>query len=34
MRWVGDVARMEERTGVYRVSVEIPEGKRPIGRPR
>jgi hypothetical protein len=25
---------MGERTGVYRVLEEIPEGKRPLGRPR
>jgi hypothetical protein len=25
---------MRERGGVYRVLVEIPEGKRPLGRPR
>jgi hypothetical protein len=25
---------MGERRGVYRVSVEKPEGKRPLGRPR
>jgi len=30
---VGDVARMGERRGVYRVSVGKPEGKRPLGRP-
>ena len=34
MRWAGDVARMGERTGVYRVLVGKPEGKRPLGRPR
>ena len=34
MRWVGHVARMGERRGVYRVSLGIPEGKRPLGRPR
>ena len=28
------MARMEERTGVYRVLVGKPEGKRPLGRPR
>jgi hypothetical protein len=33
MRWVGHVARKEDR-GVYRVLVGIPEGKRPLGRPR
>jgi hypothetical protein len=25
---------VEERRGVYRVSVGMPEGKRPLGRPR
>jgi len=34
MRWVGHVAHMGERRGVYRVLVEKPEGKRPLGRPR
>jgi len=34
MRWVGHVARMRERRGVYRVLVEKPEEKRPLGRPR
>jgi len=34
MRWVGHVARMGERTGVYRVLVGKLEGKRPLGRPR
>ena len=28
------VACMGERSGVYRVLVEKPEGKRPLGRPR
>jgi hypothetical protein len=30
----GHVARMRERTGVYRVLVGKPGGKRPLGRPR
>jgi hypothetical protein len=30
----GDVARTGEATGVYRVWVGTPEGKRPVGRPR
>jgi hypothetical protein len=30
----GDVARLEERRGVYRVLVGKPEEKRPLGRPR
>jgi len=34
MRWVGHVARREERKDVYRVLVGKPEGKRPLGRPR
>jgi len=34
MRWTGDVARMRERRGVYRVLVGKPEGKRPLGRTR
>jgi hypothetical protein len=34
MRWAGNVARMGEGRGVYRVLVGRPEGKRPLGRPR
>jgi len=34
MRWVGHVARMGERRGVYTVLVGKPEGKRQLGRPR
>ena len=34
MRWVRHVARMGERTGLYRILVGKPEGKRPLGRPR
>ena len=34
MRWAGNVARMGEERGVYRVFVGKPEGKRPLGRPR
>jgi len=34
MRWAGNIARMGEKTGVYRVLVGTPEGKRPLGRPR
>jgi hypothetical protein len=33
-RWAGDVARMGEDRGVYRVLVRKPEGKRPFGIPR
>jgi hypothetical protein len=34
MRWVGHVARMGERSGIYRVLMGKPKGKRPLGRPR
>ena len=34
MRWVGQVARMVDSRGVFRVLVGKPEGKRPLGRPR
>ena len=34
MRWAGHVARMGENRGVQRVLVGMPEGKRPLGRPR
>jgi len=34
MRWVGNVARMVEERGVYRVLVRKPDGKGPLGRPR
>jgi len=34
MRWAGNVARMDEERGVYRVLVGKPEGRRPMGRPR
>jgi hypothetical protein len=34
MRWAGHVARTEEDRNMYRVLVENPEGKRPLGRPK
>jgi hypothetical protein len=34
MRWVGHVARIGEGSGVHRVLVGRPEGRRPLGRPR
>jgi len=34
MRWVGHVAHMVERRGLYMVLVEKPEGRRTFGRPR
>ena len=33
MRWAGNVARMGERRGVYRVLVGKPKGKRPLRSP-
>ena len=33
-RWAWHVARVGKGRGVYRVLVEKPEGKRPLGRPR
>jgi hypothetical protein len=32
--WAGHVARMGEERGAYRILVERPEGRRPLGRPR
>jgi hypothetical protein len=34
LRWAGHIARIGEGRGVYRVLVEKPEGKRPLGRSR
>jgi len=34
MGWTGHVVRMGEETGVYRVLVGKPEGRKPLGRPR
>ena len=34
MRWVGHVAHMGERRGVFRFLVGKPEGRGPLGRPR
>jgi len=34
MGWAGHIARMGERSGIYRVLVGKPEGKRPLGRTR
>jgi hypothetical protein len=34
IRWAGHVARMGEERKVYKVLVEKPDGKRPLGRPR
>jgi hypothetical protein len=34
MKWVGHVARMGEKSNTYRILVGMPEGRRPLGRPR
>jgi hypothetical protein len=34
MGWVGHVAHMRERRGVYKVLDGMPKGKRPLVRPR
>jgi hypothetical protein len=34
LRWAWHVVHMGERKGIYRVFIEKPNGKRPLGRPR
>jgi hypothetical protein len=34
MRWAGHETLMGEKSNAYRILVEKPEGKRPLGRPR
>jgi hypothetical protein len=34
MRWAGHVEGMGEKRNAYRILLEKPEGKRPLGRPR
>jgi hypothetical protein len=34
MSWARHVARMGEKRNAYRILVGMPEGKRPLGRPR
>jgi hypothetical protein len=34
MRWIGHVAGMREDRKLYKVLMEKPKGKRPLGRPR
>jgi hypothetical protein len=34
MRWAGHIARMGKKRNAYRMLVGMPEGKRPLGRPR
>jgi hypothetical protein len=33
MRWTGHVARLGERRDAYRILVEKPDRKKPLGRP-
>jgi hypothetical protein len=34
MKLAGNVRRMDEKTTSYKVLVEMPEAKRPLGRPK
>jgi hypothetical protein len=34
IKWAGHVVRMGKETEVYRVFVEKPKGRRPLGRPK
>jgi hypothetical protein len=34
LQWAGHVVRMVEKRNVYRLLARMPEGKRPLGRPR
>ena len=34
LRWVGQVARMEEGRSAFKILTGKPTGKRPLGRPR
>jgi hypothetical protein len=34
VRWAGHVARMGAKRNTYRMLLGMPEGKRPLGRPR
>jgi hypothetical protein len=34
MRWTGHVPRLKETRNAYRILVNKPGGKRPLGRPR
>jgi hypothetical protein len=34
MRWAGHVRQMGEKRNVYRLLVQKPEGRRPLGRPK
>jgi hypothetical protein len=34
MRWAGHAARIEEKKNAFKLLIGMPEGKRPLGRPR
>jgi len=34
LRWAGHVARMEEGRSAFKILIDKPTGKRPLGRPR
>ena len=34
LRWIGQVARMEEGKSTFIILIGKPTGKRPLGRPR
>ena len=34
MRWAGNVARMEEGRSAFKILIDKPTGKKPLGRPR
>ena len=34
MRWAGHVDRMEEGRSAFKIVIDKPTGKRPLGRPR
>ena len=34
LKWVGQVARMEEGRSAFKILASTPAGKRPLGRPR
>jgi hypothetical protein len=34
LKWARHVARIGESRGIYRVLVGLPEGRRPLGKPR
>ena len=34
MSWAGQIARMEDGRGLYRILIGKPEGRRPLERPR